>query len=278
MTSHGGERSKRSMRPVVVAVLERWLGGWAAWIVPNYLVMLGLGCVLGALLLVGEARKAGYTRRETLGVVMVAYAAGLAGAAAVPAAQGVWVLVKTGAFRPPSGVAAYGGLLGGVGASVLWLRRRGLPVLPMLDAAAPAAGLGYFVARLGCFLAGCDYGVPTRLALGVRFPAGSHAFRDHLARGWVAPGDAWSLAVHPTQLYLAFVGLALHLALSSWPSRGDGRRFLAYAVGYGVLRSGVELLRGDEGRGVWGPVSTSQVLAIVSVVLAWMVVRSRRTS
>jgi prolipoprotein diacylglyceryltransferase len=265
------------MRPVVVAVLERWLGGWAAWVVPNYLVMLGLGSLLGALLLVGEARKAGYTRQETLGAVMVAYAAGLAGAAAVPAAQGVWALARTGVFRPPSGVAAYGGLLGGAGAAVLWLRRGGLPVLPMLDAAAPAAGLGYFVARLGCFLAGCDYGTPTGFALGVRFPAGSHAFRDHLARGWVAPGEAWSLAVHPTQLYLAFVGLALHLVLSSWPARGDGRRFLAYAVGYGVLRSGVELLRGDEGRGVWGPVSTSQVLAIVSVVLAWTVVRSRRT-
>jgi phosphatidylglycerol:prolipoprotein diacylglycerol transferase len=264
------------MRPVVVAVLEGWLGRWAGWLVPNFLVMLGLGCLLGALLLVGEAGRWGYARRETLGVAMVAYAAGLAGAAAVPAAQGLWVLARTGVFRPPSGIAAYGGLLGGVGGAVAWLRWRRRAVLPFLDAAAPAVGLGYFLGRIGCFLAGCDYGKVTTASWGVRFPAQSHAFRDHLARGWVAPEDPWSLPVHPTQLYLAFTGLALHLALSSWPSRGDGRRFLAYVAGYGLLRSLIELLRGDEGRGVVGALSTSQGLAAASIVLAAVVVRSAK--
>ena len=187
-------------------------------------------------------------------------------------------LLTTGHFRPPSGIAAYGGLLGGAAASVWWLRRSGLPVLPFLDAAAPAVGLGYFFGRLGCFLAGCDYGKITAMPLSVRFPAQSHAFRDHLARGLVGPDDAWSRPVHPTQLYLAFTGLALYLLCSSLPARGDGRRFLAYVGGYAVVRSLIELLRGDEGRGFFGPLSTSQVLAAVSVALAFALVRVQRAS
>lgn len=264
------------MRPVFAEILKGWLGAWAGWLVPTYPVMLGLGCFLGALLLVEEARKAGYTRRQTLGAVMVAYAAGLAGAALVPLMQGLWVQWKTGRFQPPSGIAAYGGLLGGTGAVVLWLRREQLPILPFLDAAAPSIGVGYFTARLGCFLAGCDYGKTTSLPWGVRFPSGSHAFRDHLARGWVSAADPWSRPVHPTQLYLAFTGIALYLWTSARPARGDGRRFFGYVAGYATLRFLIEGLRGDEGRGAVGALSTSQFLALVSLVLAWMVVRSPR--
>ena len=256
------------MRPVVVAVLGRWLGEWASWLVPTYPVMLALGCLLGAVRLVAAARRQGYVRRDTLGVVMVAYATGLLGAHLVPLGQGLWALATTGSFRARSGMAAYGGLLLGTLASGLWLRRRGLAVGPFLDAAAPSVGLGYFFARLGCFLAGCDYGSPTSLPWGVRFPAGSHAFRDHVSRGLVEPTAAWSQPVHSTQLYLAFVGLGLSLLCAARPARGDGRRFLLYVVGYALLRSLVELVRGDEGRGALGPLSTSQVLAVVSVALA----------
>ncbi len=267
------------MRPVVVAILERWFGGVADWLVPTYPVMLALACLLGAVGLVAAARRAGYPRRDTLGVVMIAYAAGLLGAHLVPLGQGLWALVTTGHFRMRSGMAAYGGLFGGTLASIAWLWRRGLPIAPFLDAAAPSIGIGYFFSRLGCFLAGCDYGVPTRVPWAVRFPAGSHAFVDHAQRGLVDADAAWSLPVHPTQLYMAFVGLALSMVCAARPARGDGRRFALYVVGYAALRSLVELLRGDEGRGSLGPLSTSQVLALVSVALVGaLLVRQRRAA
>jgi hypothetical protein len=47
-------------------------------------------------------------------------------------------------------------------------------------------------------------------------------------------------------------------------------------AGYGLLRSLIELLRGDEGRGVVGALSTSQGLAAASIVLAAVVVRSAK--
>ena len=88
--------------------------------------------------------------------------------------------MRDGRFMPPTGMAAYGGLIGGTVAAALTLRRLGRPVLPFFDAAAPAVGVGYFSARLGCFLAGCDYGSVTHAAWAVRFPRGSYAWRDHL--------------------------------------------------------------------------------------------------
>jgi prolipoprotein diacylglyceryltransferase len=42
---------------------------------------------------------------------------------------------------------------------------------------------------------------------------------------------------------------------------------VALVVGYGVLRSLIELLRGDASRGHVGPLSTSQLLALVTVTL-----------
>ena len=71
-----------------------------------------------------------------------------------------------------SGLVWYGGFLAAA-AAVLWVaHRRRLPLGSTLDAAAPALALGYGVGRVGCFLVGDDYGAPTQLPWGVKFPVG----------------------------------------------------------------------------------------------------------
>jgi phosphatidylglycerol:prolipoprotein diacylglycerol transferase len=266
------------VRPEIVARLERAGVAWAGYLVPNYVVMLAAGSLLAAAVVVEEARRRGYRRRDTLLVLMVGYAVCLLGGALVPVGQGLAALARTGHFHVPTGMAAYGGLIGGTVAGVVALRRLGRPVRPFLDATAPAVGVGYFFARVGCFLAGCDYGVPSGVAWAVRFPRGSYAFRDQVARGLVDPAAPASLPVHPTQLYLAFVGLFLFLGLRLVPFRGDGRRFALLVAGYAVLRSTVELWRGDASRGSVGPFSTSQLLAFLTVLaaaVAWWLLRRR---
>jgi prolipoprotein diacylglyceryl transferase len=266
------------VRPEIVARLERAGLSLAGYLVPNYVFMLAVGSLLAAVVVVEEARRHGYARRDTLLVLMVGYAGGLLGGALVPVLQGLVALVRTGHFRPPTGMAAYGGLIGGTIAGVLTLHRLRRPVLPFLDAVAPSVGVGYFFARIGCFLAGCDYGVPGAAAWTVRFPPGSYAFRDHVVHGLIAPTASASLPVHPTQLYLAFTGLLLFLILRLVPSRGDGRRFALLTLGYAALRSTIELWRGDANRGSVGPFSTSQLLAlltVVTVLVAWLLVRRR---
>ena len=266
------------MRPRLVSFLEPWLGSLAALLVPTYAVMLVLGSLLAAIVIVDEARRAGFSRRDSLSVLSVAYVCGLAGAGLVPVVQGFAAWLEHGRFAAPTGMAAYGGLIGGVAGGSVVLARMKRNVWTFLDASAPALGLGYFFARLGCFSAGCDYGKVTDSRFAVAFPAGSYAFRDHVASGLLAPDAPASLPVHPTQLYAALSGVALYLVLRAVPRGPDGRRFVVLVVGYGVTRSVIELFRGDASRGHVGALSTSQLLAVLTVLVtlaAWRHARVR---
>jgi len=48
----------------------------------------------------------------------------------------------------------------------------------------------------------------------------------------------------------------------------SGQVFLGWVLGYGILRPLIEIVRDDDQRGNIGPLSTSQFIGIVSVVLA----------
>ena len=78
------------------------------------------------------------------------------------------------------GLSWFGGLVGGVGVGLLVVAYRRWPVMPLLAAAAPAVAVGQMLGRVGCFLVGDDYGLPTRLPWGVAFPRGTSA--DERAR------------------------------------------------------------------------------------------------
>ena len=86
------------------------------------------------------------------------------------------------------GLSWFGGFLGGVGAGLWALRRRRIPIVPALSAAAPALAVGHAIGRIGCFLVGDDYGRPTDLPWAVAFPKGL---------------PPTTVPVHPTQLYEA---------------------------------------------------------------------------
>ena len=268
----------RQVRPRFVDWLEPYLGSLAELLVPGYAFMLVLGSLLGAIIIVDEARRAGFSRRDALTVLSIAYAAGLAGAGLVPLLQGVAVWLERGHFAAPTGMAAYGGLIGGVTGGSIALVRMRLDVWRFLDASAPGVGLGYFFARLGCLSAGCDFGKVTTSRIGIVFPPGSFAFRDHVASGLVSPEAAGSLPVHPTQLYAALSGVLLYAMARALPNQGDGRRFVAVVLGYALMRSFIELFRGDASRGHVGPLSLSQTLAIMTVVLTLALWRRRRVS
>lgn len=174
------------------------------------------------------------------------------------------------------GLTFYGGLFAAGAAGVWSARRDGLPVGETLDRAAMAVPLGLAVGRLGCFFAGCCFGAPTSSALGVVFPPGSDASVAQAKLGLLADRARWSAPVHPTQLYEA-TGALLLAALVAFVVRPrqarDGEAFLAFCMGYALLRFGLEFLRADERGGAVG-LSTSQLLSIVLVVLAVAVRRA----
>jgi hypothetical protein len=71
------------------------------------------------------------------------------------------------------GFAWFGSVIAGFIALVLLARHYKIGFLTMLDAASPAAALGYGVGRIGCLISGDgDYGKPTTLPWGMSFPNG----------------------------------------------------------------------------------------------------------
>ena len=100
------------------------------------------------------------------------------------------------------GLSMYGGVLAAVAGGIAFLRARGQRVWLVCDVVAPAVALGEAITRLGCFMNGCCFGVPTRLPWSVTFPEDSFS-------AYVFPGGA----LHPSQLYSFAAALAVFLAL-----------------------------------------------------------------
>ncbi len=245
------------------------VGKLAALPIYSYGVMLGLSLVVGWYLTLGLAEKDGLDReRMANNYVVTALVAVLGSRVAyiVTNPSEFHGLADLVSFRA-GGLVAYGGFLGGFLGSYVYIKTRGLRLLPWADVAVPSLASGLMITRIGCYLFGCDYGQPLAAgapawlkALGT-FPkwppgtvpdsAGSPAWAEHVARGLVGADAGASLPVHPTQLYESLVGLALLVVLFRVRAhqRFRGQVFFIGTFGYGLLRFLLELLRDDPERG-----------------------------
>ncbi|HVZ86519.1 MAG TPA: prolipoprotein diacylglyceryl transferase family protein [Polyangia bacterium] len=268
------------MRPLLLAWLARH--GLPSWLAPDYFELASLATLLGSALALRLAARDGASRRHTAYAIACAYVGALAGGYLFEAARAVPAAVAAASWRPIAhpGRAAYGGLLFSAAAAAIYLHAARQPLAPFFDRVAVGVGLTFALVRTGCFLAGCDYGLPTAHAWGVRFPPGSLAALDHARRGFVPRGSP-SLPVHPTELYEAALGLVA-AALAAIPiARGhrDGRAFALVIATYAAGRFAIELVRGDQDRGRALGLSTAQwvSIAVLSAMLAaWLRRRRRR--
>jgi len=132
------------------------------------------------------------------------------------------------------GLSMHGGVaLALLVAAVFFVRQR-LPFLPYADVIAPSLLLGEGIARIGCFLNGCCYGLASGLPWSVHFPPDAPATR--------LLGD---VSVHPTQLYaslLCFAGFGGVLALAR-RRPADGIVFAACLLVLAVGRVALDFLR-----------------------------------
>ncbi len=147
----------------------------------------------------------------------------------------------------------FGGLLGGMGAIILVCRKNKTPILPVFDIFAPALALGHAIGRVGCHLAGCCYGIEMRHhpAFSVIYPASSL-------------GAPSGVPLLPVPLLEAAFLLALSIALIALYLRGNtpGMCVSAYIIAYSAWRFVIEFFRGDALRGVYGPLSTAQIISM----------------
>jgi phosphatidylglycerol:prolipoprotein diacylglycerol transferase len=162
------------------------------------------------------------------------------------------------------GIVLYGSILGGMVGFLLYRFLRPFPVLPTIDAIAPALAIGIAFGRIGCFFNGCCYGDRCRLPWSIRFPAKSIPWSDHIHNGWIPETAAWSLPVHPTQLYSALDGFLLVLLLSAYYPlrRRDGEVMALLMVTLPITRFLIEVLRDDDSV-VFAGMTIAQVISVV---------------
>jgi phosphatidylglycerol:prolipoprotein diacylglycerol transferase len=158
----------------------------------------------------------------------------------------------------------YGGFIGGVAASALFFWRHStLRFWQVADLAAPAIALGQAIGRIGCFMAGDDYGRPTTVPWAVAFT------NPDAARIGGAP---LNVPLHPVQLYESAVCAVLFVVLVGLGRRRhrEGDVILSYTMLYGAARFVVEFYRGDVDRGFvfGGAMSTSQFIGVMMFVVA----------
>lgn len=154
-----------------------------------------------------------------------------------------------------------GGLLAAFIAATWYVRKHHMPPLGTCDAFAPGLAIGHAIGRLGCFAAGCCYGVETHHWWGV-------VFRNPLARE--ITGTPLGVPLEPTQLFECAVELANFVFLMWLLKRRkfDGQVFGAFLFIYGIARFFLEFLRGDPGRGsVFGGIITGTQLIAIGLVL-----------
>ena len=149
------------------------------------------------------------------------------------------------------GFVVYGGIILGILSGYLFSRIRKLPFMPLFDKVMPAIALAQGFGRIGCFMAGCCYGVHTDSPFHVVFPEGS-----------LAPSG---VPLVPTQLLSSGLNF-LHCAFLIWfaarHKKADGQVAFLYLMCYSVGRFVLEFFRGDEARGTVGVLSTSQFISL----------------
>ena len=230
----------------------------------SYGLMLGLSFALGIYLALWRARKENVSEEHVFNLSVGIVLSSLIGS------KLLHILVNLSQFieDPLSiikhfggGFVFYGGFLAAIIFVIIMNNRYKIGIFRLFDIYIPSVALGLGLTRIGCFLSGCCFGIPTNSPLGVVFPEGSFAYRQY--------GEC--VAVHPTQLYSSATGFLLFVILLvflRWHGKHfHGQLFSLFLLLYPIFRFFVEFIRGDAGRGMFLGLYTSQIISIFGFIL-----------
>lgn len=235
----------------------------------SYGLMTALGIIAAIILGEHEAKRSGVG--EDGYIVGLGIAAVIGGYAASKLL--FWITILPQILADPAilkeylsnGFVVFGGLIGGVLTAYLYCKIKKTDFWKTFDLAVPCVALAQSLGRIGCFLAGCCYGRETDGACGVIFqnspyvPAGVRLFPIQL----VSSG-------------LDFINFVCLFWL--WRKAGlkSGMVGAVYVITYSVGRFFLEYFRGDLERGTVGALSTSQFIALFTVLIGVGMVLVRR--
>lgn len=232
-----------------------------SFFLPTYGLLVATAFIL-ALYVTGRlALKAKLNQESVLNLGIYCALAGIVGAKLLmivldPEVRTNWREIFSLSTLQAAGIF-YGGFIVALATAVFYMRQKGLPILKTMDVFAPGLALGHAIGRLGCFAAGCCWGVGTHLPWAVTFTN---------PRAAQLVGVPLHTPLHPTQLYESISELII-FALLYWrflkPHR-DGSIISLYLALYGFARFAVEFVRyhDPQSNPLTGPFSTEQWISL----------------
>lgn len=234
--------------------------------VHTYGLMIAIGILVAEYVATRQVKRYGLKEDKLDGMILYAILYGFLGS------KLTYVLLNWSAFmKNPSayisnGWVVYGGIIGGCIGAYRYCKKYHLDGNEYVNLLFPEVALAQGFGRIGCFFAGCCYGLPTDSSIGVVFPQGS-----------LAPAG---VPLIPTQMISSIGDFILFFILFYNFNKGKHRYNTGalYFVLYSFGRFFVEMWRGDLERGFIGSFSTSQFLAIIVFVagIVWMVHNQKR--
>ncbi len=226
-------------------------------VLPSYGIMMTLGCA--ASVIIALKRCARFSCSKDNATIIMACAGGLA-------MLGAHLLYLAVTFSPGEllelltsgdaiaavggGQVFYGGVMGGALGALLGFKVAGVQMKnagPYILAILPAVPLGHALGRVGCFFAGCCYGVPYN-------GPGAAIYRRPIG------GAPAGIPLFPVQLVEALLDVVIFIMLDKISKKSLSATVLAaaYMLLYAVMRFSLEFLRYDSARGAALGLSTSQ--------------------
>ena len=151
------------------------------------------------------------------------------------------------------GMAIYGGVIGGAIGVALFCLIHKKNFLDVADVVAPSLILGQAIGRIGCYFAGCCYGIEVTNESLMWFPLSTQINGVwHLSTFFYE--SLWNI--------LAFVILLILLRKNKYKFRGSS--IAMYFILYGIGRAWIEALRGDSL--YIGAIKVSQLLSILLII------------
>lgn len=218
----------------------------------GYGLMIGLGILAAYTMSEYRAKKRGLDSDPLISIALWGVAVGL-----ICAKLLYFVTVFDELLENPrqmlelgDGFVVYGGIVGGIFGGWLYCRVKKLPFLTYFDLVMPSVALAQGFGRIGCFLAGCCYGLQMDTPISIVFQNSDFA-PNHVP-------------LLPTQLISSGLDFlhCLILLYAAKKCRAKGQVSALYLIFYSMGRFALEYLRGDLVRGSVGSFSTSQFISV----------------
>ena len=262
----------------IIFELPQWVPFLGGAPITSFGVFMLLAFLTGGFVLKAEFDRTGYDPEKAWDFVFMAVIGGILGAKIYYILLNYPKLLEdpAGAIFSRGGLVWYGGFIGAT-ILILWEAKRSkLHLGEMVDIMSPPLAISYAVGRIGCFMVGDDWGLPTDSWVGIRFPMGTPATTvTNIEQQFGITVDpaliekyGQVVPVHPTQLYE--VGLSTLIFFVLWRlrrhSHGRGWIFMLWLMMAGMERFLVEFLRAKDDR-FFGILTLAQMFSLAAVAV-----------